>query len=562
MCRNMKTFAKQYIAPFGESVITINAGESTTFHLNCTGLKKNKSVIVTANISLQYLTGDFVHMDIQRDGQSIIGGSRVMFGKNDISGYTYPISNLTYTLSTVDDSLVSKNNQYQFIISSVKYQVVVLQAIFSAKIIDSDLINTNQLYPPMGQTVSSISSLQSTKIIIPVPVSKNKHVARLINASINFTCGAGSLVQAEILNPSGVSLTGGLQNILSLGGSSPGVINYEANINYNVVDDMLYQKSSVPEYYTLHIMNNSVIEQANEIKIYFYSFYAYIIPNDNIRSVNNFIESGVPVATIPTNGKITQTYQSESHNSLKNLQFLASFNTGFLQGTYPVTVNILKRNKSITNGLFPLFSLGAQSTMNSQITFFDENKNNDPYTIEIYNQGPLPVNIDFYNMILTGEDGSINENNKNMIIPVTVPLVNSNQKLVLTNNGNSTWSGQIPLTGGIISYQTFSIALKLIPTFNPMNSNNAVPNQIVGTIAFYWTYDTITSDLYFAANGFTDLSYQSINGVPTILMNSDPFVGGKGSSPITFYIYINPSNNVASLSGTYSINYGSSSPFI
>jgi hypothetical protein len=418
----MKTFTRQFTPSFGNAVTTINSGESTTFDLKCDGFKKNNNVIVTANVTVQYIIGDSVQMDIQRNGKSIIGGNQIMFDRNNTTGYQYPLGNITYTMSIIDTDFKHEKNNYEFIITAGDNSTTVLQVILSAKVMDSNLIGFQQNFPSLDQPpVDMLPFNQDYIITIPFPESKNDNVARLVNVSLNIKADTGSVVQAELLDPNGISLTGGLQNIISLNAGDPNILNYEVNINYNVVDDKSYGNAIKSKVYTLRLVNTSFI-QTNDVELDFYSFYAYVVPNNRIQSVNNFPILNDPSAVdIAASGKYTHTFKSKLDGKLKNLQFLANFNTGTIGGNYTVLGNILKENKSVSNGLFPISVTGPASTLNTQITIFDENENNDPYTVEIYNMGPAIISIDFFNMIETGETGDIKTYVKSLIIPLIIP---------------------------------------------------------------------------------------------------------------------------------------------
>jgi hypothetical protein len=489
----MKSYVEQYTPEFGYAVTTITAGTTQTFKISDVEVSMNEYVILSATVTTQYAIGDDLQMNIQRDGTSITNNEQIMFSKSIEQNAQYPIGVFTYTLSLVDEIASPGKHNYEFMIYEDFITVSILRMTLSAKTISNTLISVKQMYPSIGIPAFLLPYPkyigEDTKVLLPNVITNQKNMSRFITLNFNIIALSGSILQLEILDPNGKSLTKGLQNIVALNLSYK--VQYETNINFILLDS---QKYSTSGNYTIRFVNANT--QPNEIVINFYSFYVYLIDNKQINSLTEFPENLTStVETIPTSGIIKKSIKLNNPvqcYNLRNIQILSNFISPTITGNYNTLMDIKKCNQSIINGMFSTISFGNCSQINNHLSIYDKiNSGNPEYVIEYHNTGPDKLEIDFLNIIEIAESGKLNKHTTNSI--VSDPYASN-------ITGPTGPTGPTDPTGATSS--------NLITSF----ASNVQPQQVQqSTSGYTYTFDFSDDPMSFTTNIIT-LAEAPLNG--------------------------------------------------
>jgi hypothetical protein len=421
----MTSYVEQYTSTTGTSVVNITAGNSVTYSIKNVKVYNDESVIITTNINFQYFINENITIDILRNGSSIINGKQNLFNIIMNPDYAYISQNFTSTFTVIDTNPNSFNN-YDFIITADNFTVSVFQAVFIANVINKNLISVNQQFPSSttGDNVYTINP--STDLFINLPVNKIKkgNYSRLINACLNFIMPNAGLIEGEILDPTGNSLTNGLQKLTGIA-SNPNTTSYELNINFDIIDDNTPFDST--GNYQLHLYNaNAVPPNTTDLSPYFiyvdfYSFLVYEISKCNIMIQDNYpiIDDPTSAFSIPILGSYTLKSKLKSNKKLRRFKLLLNVITDSIAGEHFLMIDVKKSGKSIINGAFPFIALTPAVEKNCQLEVYDKGNNiNDEYEIELLNIGCSPLDIDYFNLLEISENGYLNIHSDNSIIPL------------------------------------------------------------------------------------------------------------------------------------------------
>lgn len=431
----MKTNIEQYTSEFGESVVHIPANSNYPFNLTGIIVDKNQSVILTGNVDIEYSVNSTVYMDILRNGKTIINGKQIMTTNSNINNPASTI-NFTYNLSIVDqiNALAKDTYDYTFVIYTDINQplldLIVLRAIFSAKVINNCLLSVAQLIPVNGGSSIYLGIQPPNPPNLPLPTTLSVNIPqpydncydncdRIIDVTFGLYLYGTSYAQLEIINPDGVSLTNGPQTVTTITGANMNVV----NVNFSVVDDLIIKNKN--GNYVVNI-TNAAIKKFPIMIVNYYSFNVQLIDSKNITVVKPKNIDG-PI-TIPQYGK----YQYELNvknmcKKINELKLVMNLSSNSMPGSYNLFTNIKKNGKSISYNPYPLLSLFENMNSNCELLFYDYNENDcevdesNNYTIELLNNGVGPLSIDYYNLTDTKSTGKYKEILKNTIVPVLTP---------------------------------------------------------------------------------------------------------------------------------------------
>lgn len=429
----MKTYTEQFLADFGTCVTTINPGDNYSFKVKNVEFNKNQSAIVTANVAVQYDVNNEIQMNVLRDGISITNGPQAMF--NTVIQASIPVSlpiNVTYTFEMVDNTIGQDNkmSNYEFIIYSagnIPNVIVITQANFTVLPINNDYVSVNQEHPPNGTIVESLAPNASTTILIPVPKIKvdccncDKKYNRILDVNVNIIKTGPVKLEVDILNPNDQSLTNGPQIIFESNTASTTTVTAEFNLNLSTVDLNTAVDSS--GFYKLILTNVPVLLGSTfTIDIDFYSFFAYIVDENDLKVVSLFPKQTVdaPAIILPSGAKRTVDVKFDHSNNkkydIKTLMFMGNLVGRSIEGLElfnNILVNVNKKNNSVTDGLYNLMTLPSSVSYNVNSIVTDRNEKNDSYSVELYNVGILDVDVDFYNLVTLSSNGRFNSTTYN-----------------------------------------------------------------------------------------------------------------------------------------------------
>lgn len=381
----------------GLNVTTLYPDEKYAIPINHVKVRHCGQVVVETDFTYSIQQNVKILFDIQRDGESIIGGYQIMSNKMAPSGVSGQIGNVYGTFTTcydtVDKQVTKGRHNYKIILynSDLTNPFTLIRYATLVKAMTQNIVNSIQAYPvinePAAITLASVADSPNNIAYLSLRGTRRDGLIKLnLNVNVRYTSLLSQLM-FEIFRADGSTVTNGRQVFGLLSGPDYISIDFIANFNFIFVDNQPSEK------YTVIFDNQSVAP----IELDFYSFfleYHQASPLEYLNIIPPFLQYP---DVIQAGQRRSWKLKSENCESPKVISFLSNF---IFSGIYSssILIDVRKNGKSIINGNQPWYKvMNANLYYENNIKFvaIDSDSEGGEYEVSIVNYGQNSIALDY-----------------------------------------------------------------------------------------------------------------------------------------------------------------------